>query len=196
MSRFWREFCKLLGANVSLSSGFHPQSNGQTERANQDLERMLRCVVSKNPSSWSQQLSIVEYANNTLPVSSTGLSPFECSVGYQPPIFPSLESEVAVPTPSSRGVTALGLEPVRLYSKWGHAPRPKPTATGLGLPYTSWVKKCGFLPRSFLSAPCPINLHPNSLARSMSPKSLVRWQSASTFLRRTGEFIPPFMYLK
>ncbi len=98
VSRFWREFCKLLGATVSLSSGFHPQSNGQTERANQDLERTLQCVVSKNPSSWSQQLSMVEYAYNTLPVSSTGLSPFECSVGYQPPIFPSLESEVAVPS--------------------------------------------------------------------------------------------------
>ncbi len=41
VSKFWREFCKLLGATVSLSSGFHPQTNGQTERANQDLERML-----------------------------------------------------------------------------------------------------------------------------------------------------------
>ncbi|KAG1925390.1 retrotransposable element [Pimephales promelas] len=98
VSKFWREFCKLLGATVSLSSGFHPQSNGQTERANQDVERTLRCMVSKNPSSWSQQLSMVEYAHNTLPVSSTGLSPFECSVGYQPPIFPSLKSEVAVPS--------------------------------------------------------------------------------------------------
>ncbi len=98
VSKFWKEFCRLLGATVSLSSGFHPQSNGQTERANQDLERTLRCLVSKNPTSWSQQLSMVEYAHNTLPVSSTGLSPFECSVGYQPPMFPSLESEVAVPS--------------------------------------------------------------------------------------------------
>lgn len=44
VSKFWREFCRLLGASVSLSSGFHPQSNGQTERANQDLERVLRCL--------------------------------------------------------------------------------------------------------------------------------------------------------
>ncbi len=98
VSKFWQEFCKLLGATVSLSSGFHPQRNGQTERANQDLERVLRCLVSKNPSSWCQQLSMVEYAHNSLPVSSTGLSPFKCSLGYQPPIFPSLESEVAVPS--------------------------------------------------------------------------------------------------
>ncbi|KAL0185788.1 hypothetical protein M9458_017458, partial [Cirrhinus mrigala] len=98
ISRFWKEFCRLLGATVSLSSGFHPQSNGQTERANQDLERVLRCLVTQNPSSWSQQLPWVEYAHNSLPVSSTGLSPFECSLGYQPPIFPSLEAEVAVPS--------------------------------------------------------------------------------------------------
>ncbi len=98
VSKFWREFCRLLGATVSLSSGFHPQTNGQTERANQDLERVLRCLVTQNPTSWCQQLSWVEYAHNSLPVSSTGLSPFECSVGYQPPLFPSMESEVAVPS--------------------------------------------------------------------------------------------------
>ncbi len=98
VSKFWGEFCRLLGPSVSLSSGFHPQSNGQTERANQDLERVLRCLVTQNPASWSQHLSWVEYAHNSLPVSSTGLSPFECSLGYQPPIFPSLESEVTVPS--------------------------------------------------------------------------------------------------
>lgn len=37
-SRVWKEFCRALGATASLSSGHHPQSNGQTERANQDLE--------------------------------------------------------------------------------------------------------------------------------------------------------------
>uniref|UniRef100_A0A4W5LK00 Integrase catalytic domain-containing protein n=1 Tax=Hucho hucho TaxID=62062 RepID=A0A4W5LK00_9TELE len=98
VSKFWREFCSLLGGTVCLSSGFHPQSNGQAERANQDVERVLRCMVSQNPSSWSQQLSFIEYAHNSLPVSATGLTPFEGSLGYQPPIFPSLDSEVAVPS--------------------------------------------------------------------------------------------------
>ncbi len=55
-------------------------------------------MVSQNPSSWSQQLSWVEYAHNSLPVYATGLSPFDCSLGYQPPIFSILESEVAVPS--------------------------------------------------------------------------------------------------
>lgn len=97
-SHFWSEFCRLLGATVSLSSGFHPQSNGQAERMNQEMETSLRCISSRNPRSWSQQLLWVEYAHNTLPSSATGLSPFQCSRGYQPPLFPEQELEASVPS--------------------------------------------------------------------------------------------------
>ncbi|XP_023868962.2 cell division cycle protein 27 homolog [Salvelinus sp. IW2-2015] len=79
-SRCCKAFCTLIGSSASLSSGFHPQSNGQSERANQDLETTLRCLFSTNPTTWSQQLVCVEYACNTLPCSATGLSPFECSL--------------------------------------------------------------------------------------------------------------------
>ncbi len=97
-SRFWTEFCRLLGVTVSLSSGYHPQTNGQSERANQDLERVLRCVASAEPLTWSSKLAMVEYAHNSLPVSSMGLSPFQCCLGYQPPLFPSQESGAIVPS--------------------------------------------------------------------------------------------------
>uniref|UniRef100_A0AAQ4R240 Chromo domain-containing protein n=1 Tax=Gasterosteus aculeatus aculeatus TaxID=481459 RepID=A0AAQ4R240_GASAC len=96
-SVFWKEFCTLIGATASLSSGFHPQSNGQTERKNQEMEVSLRCMVSSHPSTWSKQLMWVEYAHNTLVSSSTGLSPFQCAHGYQPPLFPALEREVSCP---------------------------------------------------------------------------------------------------
>ncbi len=47
VSRFWTEFCRQLGATASLSSGYHPQTNGQAERANQDLEF---CAVWRLPN--------------------------------------------------------------------------------------------------------------------------------------------------
>ncbi|KAF7644335.1 hypothetical protein LDENG_00223780 [Lucifuga dentata] len=72
-SHFWRSFCRFLGASASLSSGFHPQSSSQTEHANQDLDSILHCLSGHNPSSWNDQLPWVEYAHNTLPVSTTGM---------------------------------------------------------------------------------------------------------------------------
>jgi transposase InsO family protein len=53
-SQFWNAFCTLIGTLASLSSRFHPQSNGQSERVNQDLETTLRCLVSTNPTTWSR----------------------------------------------------------------------------------------------------------------------------------------------
>ena len=97
-SVFWREFCSLLGATASLTSGYHPQSNGQAERMNQEMETTLRCMTSQNPSSWSQHLLWVEYAHNTLTSSATGLSPFQCAYGYQPPLFPAREGEASCPS--------------------------------------------------------------------------------------------------
>ena len=97
-SRVWKAFCQALGASASLSSGYHPQTNGQTERANQVLGSALRCVAFRHPASWSTHLPWVEYAQNSLVSSATGMSPFMVSMGFQPPLFPVQEEEVAVPS--------------------------------------------------------------------------------------------------
>ena len=100
-ARVWQAFCDGIGATVSLSSGYHPQTNGQAERANQAMEDTLRCYCAKNPSAWSQYLPWVEYAHNTLVSSASGFSPFQVSLGYQPPLFPAQEREVAVSSASA-----------------------------------------------------------------------------------------------
>ncbi len=101
VSQFWREFCRQIGATVSLSSGFHPQTNGQAERVNQILGRLLRTLAAHNSSSWCEQLGWAKYAYNSLPSSSTGISQFHCCLGYQPPLFSAQESEISVPSVQS-----------------------------------------------------------------------------------------------
>ena len=96
-SVFWQEFCCLIWATTSLSSGFHPQSNGQSERMNQEMEMALCGMASKHPSTWSNQLLWVEYAH-TLTSSAAGLSPFQYAHGFQMLLFPALEKEASCPS--------------------------------------------------------------------------------------------------
>ncbi|KAL0147882.1 hypothetical protein M9458_056803 [Cirrhinus mrigala] len=97
-AKFWQAFCRLVGTTSSLSSGFHPQTNGQTKRANQQLERFLRCFASEHQRSWASYLVWAELSNNLHTSSTTGLSPFEVCYGFQPPIFDHQEPEVEVPS--------------------------------------------------------------------------------------------------
>ena len=121
VSRVWKAFCKAMGATASLSSGYHPQTNGQTERTNQDLEAALRCMAEANPTTWSSHLTWVEYSHNSLVSSATGVSPFEASLGYQPPLFP------AQPT-----VTGTQPLPTNQVSQYGYPLRTFPFSLNLG----------------------------------------------------------------
>ena len=67
------------------------------ERLNQELEKSLHCLVEGSPNSWVKGIPWIEYSYNSLPVSSTAMSPFACCLGYQPPIFPEEEKDVGVP---------------------------------------------------------------------------------------------------
>ncbi|KAK3507865.1 hypothetical protein QTP70_002200 [Hemibagrus guttatus] len=65
-SRVWKAFFKRLGVTVSLSSGYHPQTNRQTERKIQEVGRFLRTFCHDHQEAWSQFLGWAEYAQNSL----------------------------------------------------------------------------------------------------------------------------------
>ncbi len=70
-SQVWRAFCKQLDINASLTSGNHPQLNGQVERLNQEIGRYLKSYCSREQKRWAEFLSWAEYAQNSNASSDT-----------------------------------------------------------------------------------------------------------------------------
>ncbi|KAJ9519492.1 hypothetical protein QJQ45_000587 [Haematococcus lacustris] len=88
---FWHHVQKLLGMRGSLSSSYHPQSDGQTERYNRVLEEMLRHYISPTQADWPDYLSLAEFAVNNSWQESIKSTPFLVNTG-QSPITPMLHS--------------------------------------------------------------------------------------------------------
>jgi hypothetical protein len=83
-SEFWKALFKRLDVKLSMSTADHPQSNGQTERANGAIIQMLRSFCYEKPDSWIGQLPLLEFAYNSARSSSSERSPFVVAYGLQP----------------------------------------------------------------------------------------------------------------
>jgi transposase InsO family protein len=86
-SKLWRELFSLAGVQLQMSSSYHPQYDGQTERVNQTMETFLRCFVNTCPSKWLNWLHLAEFWYNSCDHSAIGRSPFEALYGYTPRHF-------------------------------------------------------------------------------------------------------------
>jgi transposase InsO family protein len=84
VSVFWKEFTRILGIKLKLSTAYHPQTDGQTEIANQYLDQRLRPFVNYFQDNWAELLPIMDYAQATLPHDSTGYAPIQLEMGYLP----------------------------------------------------------------------------------------------------------------
>jgi transposase InsO family protein len=83
-SAFWRTFCYLLSCKRRLSTAFHPQTDGQTERQNQNLEHYLRAFCNKDQLDWLYKLPLAEFTYNTAKHSASGYSPAHLLLSYDP----------------------------------------------------------------------------------------------------------------
>jgi hypothetical protein len=84
VSEFYSQWCRRLQIDLHLSSAYHPQSDGQTERMNRLLEEVLRHYVAPAHDNWDELLPLAEFAINRATNASTQKSPFQVVYGYQP----------------------------------------------------------------------------------------------------------------
>ncbi len=83
-SHFWRSLMELSGTTVSMSTAYHPQSDGQTERAKRTVEDMLRGFMGPKQRDWSRFLGMAEFAYNNSKQASSQHSPFFLNHGRHP----------------------------------------------------------------------------------------------------------------
>ena len=82
-AHFWRALWDQLGTRLTMSTAYHPQTDGQTERANRTLEEMLRSYVSWRQNDWDVHLPALEMAYNNAKQASSGFTPFYLNYGRE-----------------------------------------------------------------------------------------------------------------
>ncbi|KAJ9539320.1 hypothetical protein OSB04_032053 [Centaurea solstitialis] len=80
-SNFWQSFQKELGSRIKMSTSYHPQTDGQSERTIQTLEDMLRACAIDLKGNWDSHLPLIEFAYNNSYHSSIQAAPFEVLYG-------------------------------------------------------------------------------------------------------------------
>lgn len=99
-SNYWKTLIAMIGIRRKLSTAFHPETDGQTERMNQSLEAYLRQYVNYDQDNWVQLLPMAQLALNNNVSETTGLTPFFANFGRNPNLFmttlPSVGTDKAI----------------------------------------------------------------------------------------------------
>ena len=96
-SKMFQELCKLLKIDQRLSTAYHPQTDGQTERANQELEAYLRIFCGNEPRQWTTYLPMAEFAHNNRAHETSKLTPFQILYGTEPKGIPTSFQRIKAP---------------------------------------------------------------------------------------------------
>ena len=83
MAELTRELNKMLGIKTKLSTTFHPQTDRQMERMNQELEQYLRFFIEYRQKDWPEWLAVAEFTVNNKVHTATKVSPFMANYGKE-----------------------------------------------------------------------------------------------------------------
>jgi hypothetical protein len=101
-SNFWQTFLAEAGVKRKLSTAYHPETDGQTERTNRTLKQYLRTYCNFKQDNWVSLLPMAQLAYNNKIAESTGESPYYALHGKHPNLFernfPSVKAEAAMRT--------------------------------------------------------------------------------------------------
>ena len=84
VSNFFWSLDTTLNMWLYFTSGYHPESDGQTECMNQTLKQYLHVYCNYQQDNWSKLLPLMEFAYNNTPSATTSVSPFFANKGYHP----------------------------------------------------------------------------------------------------------------
>jgi hypothetical protein len=84
VAKFWTAACEAWGIKLKLSTAYHPETDGQTERLNAVMEQYLRAHVNYLQDDWAKWLHLAEFAANNQASETTGISPFFANYGFDP----------------------------------------------------------------------------------------------------------------
>jgi Chromo (CHRromatin Organisation MOdifier) domain len=121
-----------LNIKQNLSTAYHPESDGQTERINQILEQYLRIYVNYEQDNWVELLPLAEFSYNNSVHSTTKVSPFFANKGYNPliDIGTARTQEVAVKASSLKDLQLFLQEEIKkaneTYQKYADKDRKPP----------------------------------------------------------------------
>ncbi|ESK81113.1 reverse transcriptase-rnase h-integrase, partial [Moniliophthora roreri MCA 2997] len=101
-TKVFQELGKQLGVKHMMSTAFHPQTDGESERVNQELEVFLQLFCSRQQDKWAELLPFAEFAHNNRTHSTMKKSPFYLMMGYNPRPLPTAFTKTMVPSVETR----------------------------------------------------------------------------------------------
>ncbi|SPC64609.1 related to pol protein [Ustilago sp. UG-2017b] len=99
ISGAWKAFAEQMGVKHSLSTAYHPQTDGQTERVNQVVEQYLRMYCNYEQDDWADLLDTAAFVYNNTVHNSIGVSPFFACYGWNPKAHPDIPQRLGVNDP-------------------------------------------------------------------------------------------------
>src|SRR6202012_3450592 len=101
-SQLFQQVCSALDIKSALSTAFHPQTDGETERVNQEVGTYLHLLCANNPSGWVDNLPMFEWFHNSSEHSAMRSAPSQLLFGYTPKLIPGVTPPLTNPFAESR----------------------------------------------------------------------------------------------